>query len=405
LYIQQQCLFSFDEIMKLQPETRLEKIFHTLDLSPIIDNFEKSSLGPNGYSLAAKLRALFAMVIERIPNFTALTERLSQDPVFRFACGFPIASQAPSVSTFSRLFKAISENELLEQYFQQLVSQLRKQGTIDGNCVAIDATKLESRERAKPKKTIEQDGTQPDWGSKKDSHGNQITWFGWKVHLAVDCKSEMPLAVNLTPASRSDSMEALPLVEKVTAPLVKKDYPKHWTMDSGYDIKEIYATLYHEYNSQGIIPLNLRGAKMPPEGLDFNGTPICSGGYPMIYWGSDKNGCNKFRCPHVLGKVNCPHGLAWCSSSNYGLVVKTRVKDDPRRFNTPHRGSKNWTKIYNKRTSVERCFGRLKEYLSLKNLNVRGFKKVKARVLLSCIAMLSTSMVSVFEPKIVKQVA
>ncbi|WP_161823000.1 transposase, partial [Sporotomaculum syntrophicum] len=67
--------------------------------------------------------------------------------------------------------------------------------------------------------------------------------------------------------------------------------------------------------------------------------------------------------------------------------------------------SKNWTKIYNKRTSVERCFGRLKEYLSLKNLNVRGFKKVKARVLLSCIAMLSTAMVSVFEPKVVKQVA
>jgi len=100
-------------------------------------------------------------------------------------------------------------------------------------------------------------------------------------------------------------------------------------MDSAYDIKEIYATLYHEHNSQGIIPLNLRGAKMPPEGLDFDGNPICSGGYPMIYWGSDKNGCNKFRCPHVLGKVDCPHGSAWCSSSNYGLVVKHGLKMTP----------------------------------------------------------------------------
>jgi hypothetical protein len=95
------------------------------------------------------------------------------------------------------------------------VSQLRKQGTIDSDCVTVDATKLKSRERAKPKKTIKKDGSQPDWGSKKDSHGNQITWFGWKIHLAVDCKNEMPLAVNLTLASRSDSMEALPLVEKV----------------------------------------------------------------------------------------------------------------------------------------------------------------------------------------------
>ncbi len=294
MYIQQQCLFSFEEIMKLQPETRLEKIFYTLDLKPIIDNLEKSSLGPTGYSLTAKLRALFAMVIERIPSFTALTERIRQDPIFRFACGFPVASQGPSVSTFSRLFKAISENELLEQYFQQLVGQFREQGAIDSEYAAIDATKLESRERPKPKRTIAQDGTQPDWGSKRDSHGNQITWFGWKVHLAVDCISEMPLAVNLTPASRADSMEALPLVEKVTAPLKKEDYPNYWTMDSGYDVKEICQTLYHDYNSQGIIPLNLRGAKLPPEGLDFHGTPICSGGYPMTFWGSDKSGCNKF---------------------------------------------------------------------------------------------------------------
>lgn len=405
MYIQQKCLFPFEEIMKLQPETRLGKIFYTLDLRPIIDNLGKSSLGPNGYSLAAKLRALLAMIIEKIPSFTALTERIRQDPVFRFTCGFPVASQGPSISTFSRLFKAISESDLLEHYFQQLVEQLREQDVIDSDYVAIDATKLESRERPKPKRTIDQDGSQPDWGSKNDSHGNQITWFGWKVHLAVDCTSEMPLAVELTPASRSDSMEALPLVEKVTVHLKKEDYPKYWTMDSGYDIKDIYQTLYNEYNSQGIIPLNLRGAKMPPEGLDFDGTPVCSGGYHMIYWGSDKNGCNKFRCPHVLGKVDCPHGSAWCSSSSYGLVVKTRVKDDPRRFTTPHRGSKNWTKIYNKRTSVERCFGRLKEHLSLKNLNVRGFKKVKARVLLSCIAMLSTALVSVFESKAVKQAA
>ncbi|WP_347489156.1 transposase [Desulfoscipio sp. XC116] len=98
---------------------------------------------------------------------------------------------------------------LLEQYFKQLVSELRKQGTIDSDCAALNATKLESRKRAKPKKTIEQDGSQPDWGSKNDSHGNQITWFGLKAHLAVDCKSKMLLAVNLTPASRSDSPQIL----------------------------------------------------------------------------------------------------------------------------------------------------------------------------------------------------
>ena len=79
----------------------------------------------------------------------------------------------------------------------------------------------------------------------------------------------------------------------------------------------------------------------------------------------------------MLGKVDCPFGAAWCSSSNYGLVVKTKVKDDPRLFNTPHRGSSNWKQLYNQRTASERCFGRQKEHLGLDDIRLRGIKKVK----------------------------
>lgn len=120
----------------------------------------------------------------------------------------------------------------------------------------------------------------------------------------------------------------------------------------------------------------------------LHGTPVCSGGYKMVYWGH-YNQCNKFRCPHVLGKVECPHGSAWCSDSNYGHVVKTRIKDDPRYISIPHRASKGWQKIYNKRTSVERTFSRLKKHLNLENLTVMGAKKVKVHVLLSCISLIA----------------
>ena len=47
-------------------------------------------------------------------------------------------------------------------------------------------------------------------------------------------------------------------------------------------------------------------------------------GYDMVYWGCDRNYL-KFRCPHALGKVNCPYGTLWCSSSNYGMVVKVNA--------------------------------------------------------------------------------
>ncbi|WP_281244111.1 transposase [Halanaerobium salsuginis] len=59
-------------------------------------------------------------------------------------------------------------------------------------------------------------------------------------------------------------------------------------------------------------------------------------------------------------------------------------------MSTPHRDSRTWRKIYNKRTSVERTFSRLKEHLNLENLTVMGAKKVKTHLLLSSISLIAT---------------
>jgi IS5 family transposase len=166
--------------------------------------------------------------------------------------------------------------------------------------------------------------------------------------------------------------------------------PQYYLMDAGYDQKSIYELIRKNYKAQAIIPLNHRGAKEPPEGLDWDATPICSAGYRMTYWGGS-NGVNKFRCPHVMGKCDCPFGSSWCSDSNYGMVVKTRARQDSRLFTVPHRGTTNWKLLYNKRTSVERCFGRLKEHLGLETgLNVRGIKKVKTHAYLCVITMIAS---------------
>ena len=135
-------------------------------------------------------------------------------------------------------------------------------------------------------------------------------------------------------------------------------------MDAGYDQYKVYESVVKN-KGRPIIPLNLRGEKQLPPGGDVNGTPVCSAGFTMVYWGD-----SKFRCPHVLGKVDCPFGSNWCSSSNYGLVVKTNPKDDPRRFCIPHRGSQNWKEFYNLRSAVERAFSRLVAGTIAANQNV-----------------------------------
>ena len=58
-------------------------------------------------------------------------------------------------------------------------------------------------------------------------------------------------------------------------------------------------------------------------------------------------------------------------------------------FTYPRRGSPKWQKLYSERTAVERAFSRLKENLGLNNITVRGIRKTRVLVLLSCIALIA----------------
>lgn len=377
--------------MKMQPKSRLEKIIDTLDLKPVLTKLNKPGeikAGPKPYPAYAMLNALIAMRLENMNTFTKLVERLTYDPHLRYICGFEPFGTAPSKSCFSRFYAKLAKSDCLEILFSSLVKQAEEKALLDLSSVAIDASKVEAYEKSVPRKNVVRDGISADWGIKSDTNGNPIKWFGYKLHIATDVKSGLPIAMKVTPANNHDSSVAMDLVAQCCTNTHHKI--EYFLMDSGYDHREIYSLIKEKYHAQAIIALNKRGAKQPEAGLDWDGTPICSAGYKMVYWGSYK-GVNKFRCPHVLGKCDCPFGSAWCSDSNYGMVVKTRVKDDPRLFSTPHRGSENWQKLYNKRTYSERCFSRFKENLGLETgLSVRKINKVKTHAYLCAITMIAS---------------
>jgi IS5 family transposase len=391
LYIRQPCVFSFEDAIKMQPRSRLEIILDTLDFDDVIaalNKKDKQNRGPIGYLTRNKLSALIAMRVYNMTTFTELVERLTHDPVLRYNCGFDVFGRTPSIATFSRFYGQLTQSEVLDTLFKKQVETAELMGLLDTSSIAIDASKIDANEKPVPRKNIKDDGQSANWGSKRDTHGNQITWFGYKLHIATEVKSELPVALSITTASTRDSVAAASILKECNNNLNSK--PQYYLMDSGYDQKSIYELIRKNYKAQAIIPLNHRGAKEPPERLDWDATPICSAGYRMTYWGGS-NGVNKFRCPHVTGKCDCPFGSSWCSDSNYGMVIKTRARQDPRLFTVPHRGTSNWKLLYNKRTGVERCFGRLKEYLGLETgLNVRGIQKVKTHIYLSVITMIAS---------------
>jgi len=176
LYIRQQCLISFEDALRMQPETRLEKVFSTLDLEPAISRLPRKHNGPRGYNAECKLRALIAAKIEQIPTMAALVRRLKNDPVFRYVCGFGVIASVPSEATMSRFLRELTETGL-EKLFNSLVSKAEQMGIIDGTSIAIDSTKIEAYEKNKPRKYISQDRKSADWGVKRTGKSSMFYRF------------------------------------------------------------------------------------------------------------------------------------------------------------------------------------------------------------------------------------
>lgn len=163
MIIQQYCMFAFDEIMKFQPETKLQMTLNELDFSKLEKALGKKSgeKGPKGYSVSSLIAALISAQYAKDSRINKLVERLKSDPVLRWTCGFDVLGRVPSESVFSRLYGKLAESEELAQLFYDLVKEVKSQKIIDGNAVAIDSSQLLSYEKARPADKLDDDCKTP----------------------------------------------------------------------------------------------------------------------------------------------------------------------------------------------------------------------------------------------------
>jgi len=151
--------------------------------------------------------------------------------------------------------------------------------------------------------------------------------------------------------------------------------------DSASDNYPTYELLDH-WNINAIIALNSKNTgnfKYPSIlKLNKNGTPICHGGYEMVYYGfSGKDRCRlKWRCPRVLGKALPCDACSTCSKSAYGRTVYTKPDWDLRLFSKIPRGSHPWKLKMNERSAAERVNNRILNHYGVKNSKTRGKKRI-----------------------------
>jgi len=386
---------TYEASLKLKPNDPTKIIFDNIDWS-FIHSLVKgrySPQGAEGYDPISLCKAQLLIYLGEVSSDRKLASALCYNGRLCLLCDFNFL-KTPSNGTFTNFRDRLGEDIFYEILHRLIAQAIALKVIIDGD-TAVDSTHLWACSSKFGKRTCSckgkchhpRDYSDPDarWGAKSKDY----IFFGYKVHLIVDAKSQLPLDVKVTPGNEGDSPQAKPLLGGA-----KERHPEirigSASMDSAYDSYENYRFAIEDIGVAPIIALNPRGrVDTITEGslyLANDGSYTCFAGFKVVYWGKDKKrGHLKFRCPATLGKCQCLF-RSTCSLSPYGKTFYLHPERDYRLIGPIPRGTDLWQEKYNARTSVERAYSEEKGSHRLANPRVRSLAKVKIHVYLALCA-------------------
>lgn len=213
---------------------RLRLVLSALPDEPLMQRLERQrGKGRDDYPIRPTWNAFVAGVVYQHSSAASLLRELWRNGELREACGFDVhggAKAVPSEDAFGRFLGSVMTCEVeLESMFHKLVDELAQPLPDLGQRMAGDSKAIPSAGRPVTDEAKQQDpdgrrDLDADWG-KKSYRGTRkdgtlwektTKWFGYKLHLLVDSRYELPLAFKVTVASRNDSPELLPLVEQLS---------------------------------------------------------------------------------------------------------------------------------------------------------------------------------------------
>lgn len=313
---------------------KLQGVFDALDDGELLRALRgKRHRGCQGYSVEALWHSYLASYILNIPTVAALVRFLTNHPSLAIACGLN-PNAIPSEATYSRLVARLARRQGLVRSIMRSAIEVLKQNLPDfGKVVAIDSSEIVAYSQSRKP-------SDPDarWAKKRNKHGRDHWWFGYKVHVSVCARHELPIHLEVTPANVNDSI-MLPTVLRRS-----RVQPSVILADAGYDATENYRFVVGELKAIPIIKLNPRGAKT----LD--------------------------RVPHRSKDFTMAHGL--------------------RKFAGIDRLSQEWQVKYDMRVSSERVLSRAKEFRRLGSVHHRGLAKVTLHCYLSMLSMAASAVSS-----------
>jgi transposase len=278
-------------------------------------------------------KALIVKRLQQVPSDRELYRRLWNDADMREICDLEAEQKPYHPSQLTRFRNRIGTKRL-ERIMRKIVRKLLKAGVISGETIMMDATFVKAYSKRDPHQN-----SQGSSDSEARVGRNGKTYeLGYKVHVAADAKSDLPLAVIVAPANENEKKHASRLFDKAVR--VTREQAKTLIADSQYSSRK----LRNHASANGVRTV------IP---------------YPA----------NQRRREKRLLRVD-------------------------RYFRT--HGPARDKRTYRRRAAVERMNSRLKEHLSLNRHRVRGLKNITIHALLCTITMLITALAAVMLERVEK---
>jgi DDE family transposase len=348
------------------------QILDSPEIAALIFELEETRwTGRPGYPIRALVGLALVKSLYQRPAWTQTVALASEHAGLRGALG----GEVPSVHACYRFTKKLVKfNVLLNECADRLLASLKNLHPEMGENIAIDGSALHAyanghkkvskhgRERH-PEEFSDPDAT---WGhqSATSTEGKGRSVYGFKLHLAVDTATDLPVAWRVSTVSANEKPKAAPLLDKARERGFEASTA---AMDKGYDAGYVYEE-FEARNCRPVIPLSMtmeqkeKGRHLPHK---------CSHG-EWVFRGTDyRRKAAKWRCP----TQECEVSHRWVPASRYQPLIP--------------RNTDRWLELKRGRASVEREFGRLKDYYGMRTIRVRGIEKVRLHVDLSILAKLS----------------
>jgi len=237
----------------------------------IVDPDRDRRSGPKGYLPSSIFMALLLMYLKSMNSILDLMHFLKSNPEWLVTLNLKrvvhgkMQYKIPDRSTFYKFAERVGREGVLE-IFVHMVIELMKLGIIKGEKVSLDCSIIWSwfkdcRYANSPKhndrKCKKHRRRDRDASWTWDSHREEYV-YGYKVHMAIDSVSGLPVMLTVTKAGYGENRTVRWFVKMIIRLRLNV---KKFIADAGYDSNKTRLMMIRRLKAIPLIPLNARNCK------------------------------------------------------------------------------------------------------------------------------------------------